>query len=340
MSAAADPPLPPPHPPPGGPSGHRDGVAGDSAVTKRCTHCKQDKSIDQYVNLRNPAAKPTGKCLECHQKQSQTPTHRVFDSVRSRLSKRPSTEVQSPERQEARRFQPIVPRPEPPAITPTSATPSSSRLILPAPRTPNPLARAGTLVRSTTSSLPRFLRRGVDSQESPDTQQARRDQVAIQRRHRAERREGLEPSPTPGIPQLLGQSQGTPAPFGRVPESSDPDEEVCPQCHHLRQRGDFFDEDGTLCKECNVCRATAQSSQYASSQVSHPSTESSFGISGLALRPPQPRGNIPSSLSQTLSELIGAEEASNPGEIEQEVEFNNDLSAVALSDSDRQLIAA
>ncbi|KAH7038971.1 hypothetical protein B0J12DRAFT_250250 [Macrophomina phaseolina] len=53
---------------------------------------------------------------------------------------------------------------------------------------------------------PTFFRRGINSQDSPQTATARRELTAVTRRHRVERRGGYEPSLTPSLTQLAARN--------------------------------------------------------------------------------------------------------------------------------------
>ncbi|KAI0536660.1 hypothetical protein GGR58DRAFT_380415 [Xylaria digitata] len=126
------------------------------------------------------------------------------------------------------------------------------------PITPVPVQAASGFLRPTNASIARKrklqsqqehrfqsagtpLRHGQSSQNSPRTAQARRDRVAISRKHRVQRRAGRDPSLTPSVSELRaladghdpnnnnsGDDPGTPMPPSR------PNYFTCATCRHAR----------------------------------------------------------------------------------------------------------
>ncbi|KAK0655305.1 hypothetical protein B0T16DRAFT_9184 [Cercophora newfieldiana] len=83
------------------------------------------------------------------------------------------------------------------------------------------MRRTGDTFRSITPFLPR----GRDSADSPDTAEARRQLLVIQREHRQQRREGREVSRTPSLSQLKkkpSQDFGPSQDDGQPPQSAQP----------------------------------------------------------------------------------------------------------------------
>ncbi|KPM39851.1 hypothetical protein AK830_g6688 [Neonectria ditissima] len=154
--------------------------------------------------------------------QSQM-ARRFGNAVRtmSGAHKRTSSNVQSPEQQQLGRQHHEEPQ---------SPTRQSSLLL-----------RA----RDTTSQ---FFRRGIRSQDSPAQAVAHQQQTMIRREHRAQRRAGEQPSPTPPTQELLPR----------------PTQELRPRptATHLSGGagalgGDDEDDDYFICDECGIARLQA-----------------------------------------------------------------------------------
>jgi hypothetical protein len=86
----------------------------------------------------------------------------------------------------------------------TTVTPNQTTLQLHSHD--NPSSNAGT---------PLFHFRGIHSSDTPREAEARRRQVAIRREHRAARRAGEQPSPTPALSRLLHE-ESSPTPPGSL----------------------------------------------------------------------------------------------------------------------------
>jgi len=71
---------------------------------------------------------------------------------------------------------------------------------------------------------PAFHRRGINSQDTPETAAARVERTAMQRNHRTRRRDGETPFPTPPLSEMLRQRQPVPilpSPMPPPPEYND-----------------------------------------------------------------------------------------------------------------------
>jgi len=173
---------------------------------RTCSHCGREQSPSRFVNRRY-RHRLTAMCLAC--RQSCRPGSHAPVGAEPSSSATASSVI-------------VVGRPTPLiASDPTpaheaSSTAALSEIVLgrPAPtqRAP-PSASMGRSPQSPAADqplhasrpLPVLLPRGQDSGDTPSAAEARRRLHATRRRHRLDRRDGQDPSPTPGLSSLVRQ---------------------------------------------------------------------------------------------------------------------------------------
>ena len=204
---------------------------------KTCSHCGREQPLRQFVN-RQYSQRLTAKCLACRTSSYPGSTASVntgpvssatisseiivgrpaltqIAPTSTSTDVEPSSATASSEIIVGRSTRPLAPVPtleaEPSSSAaassvivlgrrgPTRITPSTSiGRTRPQSRTPYHRPRASQPLRS-------ILPRGQDSGDTPSAAEARRQLHGIRRRHRLNRRDGDDPSPTPGLSSLVRQ---------------------------------------------------------------------------------------------------------------------------------------
>src|SRR2546421_4495429 len=169
-----------------------DANPGEENPTKTCTNCGRRKPLHHFVSCTGK--RPLQRCESC--RASNNPA-----KAKKKLAERsPSSSLRSN----------IVvgPLQQPSSTTPASSQSSSTDPTTPAiPTTPSLPSRIPPAGRREHRE-PQFLHRGQNSQDPAEVAEARAERFAIQRQHRAARRHGESPSPTPELSSMVRQRDG------------------------------------------------------------------------------------------------------------------------------------
>src|SRR2546423_6128901 len=174
---------------PSNPAGAPDGSPSGENSKKTCTRCLQRKLLHHFVS--SSGNRSFQRCTSCRESDAAV-------KAMKRLAERsPSSSLRSN----------IVVGP---LQQPSSTTPASSQSYSTGPTTPTIPTAPSLLPRIAPAGCrehrePQFLLRGQNSQDPAEVAEARAERVAIQRQHRAARRHGESPSPTPELPSMVRQ---------------------------------------------------------------------------------------------------------------------------------------
>ncbi|KAF2874396.1 hypothetical protein BDV95DRAFT_592484 [Massariosphaeria phaeospora] len=215
--------MPPPPPPPG-----KQPPGGPPPRSLAVGVCKRVKShiLDSILDAKPDGSGYFETCHICRGKATGRKRLKIGDMSQTALHDEPATSVSSPASPSfmkatsasigrsgslraiqsplARSGSVRGRRPGHPAapIEISSALSSSPLSTVPSLATPTPHLLAPVSPSRARAPIPEFFRRGLHSGDSPLTAEARRDQTDISRAHRVVRREGGEPSSTPGLSEL------------------------------------------------------------------------------------------------------------------------------------------
>lgn len=186
---------------PSNPAGAPDGSPNGDDSKKTCTRCLQRKLLHHFTSSSGNGS--FQRCSSCRESDAAAKGKKRLAERSQSSSLRSNIVVGQIE--------------QPSSATPaTAATPASSSsirsniIIAPFqphstdPTTPSPLPRIAPAPRREHLD-PQFFRRGKNSQDTPEAARRRAENVVRQRRHRAARRHGELPSPTPDLPLTVRQ---------------------------------------------------------------------------------------------------------------------------------------